>query len=683
METWRIGVDIGGTFTDLVLAGSGGEIEVFKVPSVPGDPSRGALDAIETAAAARRMTMRDLLGRCTLFVHGTTIATNLLLEGKGARVGLLTTEGFRDSLEIRRGVRDNPWNHRTPYPAVLVPRYLRLPVRGRIDRHGVETESLSMPDVDTALAEFRRENVDAVAIGFFNSYLNDAHESQAAARIRQVAPDLPVSISSTIAPMMGEFERTTTAVLNAYVSPRTLSYLRALGDGLVARGLAAPFVLIQSNGGAVSVAELGERSVTLLLSGPAAGVGALNYYREAVGSGNLVSIEIGGTSCDVILMNEGHVASIDMLDIGGYKCVVPSVDVHTIGAGGGTMARVDNAGFLHVGPQGAGARPGPACYGFGGTEPTITDAQVVLGRLKPGPYAGGAVVIDKALAEKAIADKIAKPLGLSLAEAAGGMILLMEQKLLHAAQRVSTERGHNPERFTLVAGGGAGPLHAAAVGRAMKCAQVFIPKLSGAFCAIGMLNANLQHDYMRVLLGRLNEVPEQLLDGKFLDLERQATELLGREGFTADRTMLTRALDLRYLGQQWDVTVAITDGFDQQRIRAAFERDYERLFGHIQPDGVIEITKIRLGAKGLIPPLPQSRAESTGLDAAPIEIRQVWFDPRVGWRDTPVFDGSTLRVGQTIHGPAIINEPTTTVMVGPDDQLTVDPGGNYKIVMEA
>lgn len=683
METWRIGVDIGGTFTDLVLAGSGGTIDVFKVPSVPSDPSRGALDAIEAAAEARRMTVRDLLGRCTLFVHGTTVATNLLLEGKGARVGLLTTEGFRDSLEIRRGLRDNPWNHRTPYPPVLVPRYLRLPVKGRIDRHGSEAESLAMPDVDAALTEFLREDVDAIAIGFFNSYLNDAHEEQAAARIREVAPELPVSVSSTIAPIMGEFERTTTTVLNAYVSPRTLSYLRALGDGLVARGLSSPFMLIQSNGGAVSVDELGERSVTLLLSGPAAGLGALNYYRDTIGSGNLVSIEIGGTSCDVILMNEGHAASIDMLDIGGYKCVTQSVDVHTVGAGGGTIARVDNAGLLQVGPQGAGARPGPACYGFGGTEPTITDAQVVLGRLKPGPYAGGSVVIDKTLAETAIVDGIAKPLGLSLEEAAGGMIQLMEQKLLHAVQRVSTERGHNPERFTLVAGGGAGPLHAAAVGRAMKCAQVFIPKLSGAFCAIGMLNTNLQHDYMRVLLGRLNEVPEQRLNDKFLDLERQATEVLGREGFAADRIALTHALDLRYLGQQWDVTVAITDGFDQQRIRATFERDYQRLFGHIQPDGVIEITKIRLSGKGVIPPLLQSRIETVGRDATPIEIRQVWLDPRMGWRDTPVFDGAMLRVGQTIHGPAIINEPTTTVMVGPDDRLTVDVSGNYKIVMEA
>lgn len=678
-DMWRIGVDVGGTFTDLVMASASGSIRVFKVPTVPDDPSQGALNAIDRAAVAHDLPVAEFLGRCTLFVHGTTVATNTLLEGKGARVGLLTTAGFRDSLEIRRGMRDNPWDHRTPYPPVLVPRYLRLPVRGRLDRSGEEVVAIAEQDVDMALAEFDRDGVEAIAVCLFNSFLNSRHEKLVAERIRSRLPQMPISVSSQIAPIMGEYERTSTAVLNSYVSPRTLSYLRALNDRLVERGLKAPFVLIQSNGGATSVAELGERAVTLLLSGPAAGVGALNYYAEAIGSNDLISIEIGGTSCDVILMNEGKVASTDFLDIGGYKCVTPSIDVHTIGAGGGTVARVDNAGLLHVGPQGAGARPGPACYGHGGIEPTITDAHVVLGRLKAGAYADGAVMINREFAEEAIHRAVARPLGLSVEAAATGIIRLMEQKMLHAVQRVSTERGHNPEHFTLVAGGGAGPLHAVSVGRSLKCARVFVPKLSGAFCAVGMLNVNLQHDYMRVHLARLDDVDLSAVDAIFCQLAEEATVLLAREGFSDDRISLTRILDLRYFGQQWDVTVEIGSGFDPAAIRLAFEERYEQLFGHIQPFGVIEITKLRLSAKGLIQPLQQVHPFGAAAGGRPTEIRPVWISQQAGWRDTAIYSGADLLPDQKIVGPAIINEHTTTILIGVGDRLEVDQGGNYRI----
>lgn len=678
-QTWRIGVDIGGTFTDLVLASSAGTIEVFKVPTVPADPSRGALAAVESAATAKGLEVEELLSACTLFVHGTTVATNIVLEGKGAKVGMLTTEGFRDSLEIRRGMRQNPWDHRTPFPPVLVPRHLRLPVKGRIDREGDERSELALLEVRNALHVMQKEGVEAIAIALFNSYANPLHEQEAASVIAASAPEIMLSVSSAVAPVMGEFERASTAVLNAYVSPKTLTYLRSLGKSLSDRGLTSPLVIVQSNGGAVSVDELGDRSVTLLLSGPAAGVGAMKYYQEATASNNLVSIEIGGTSCDVILMNDGEFASIDLLDIGGYKCVTPSIDVHTIGAGGGTIAHVDSANFLQVGPQGAGARPGPACYGFGGTEPTITDAQVALGRLKPGPYADGAVTIDKTLAEAAIRTKIAEPLGMTIEQAAAGIIELMEQKLLHAVQRVSTERGHNPERFTLIAAGGAGPLHAASVGRAMNCAAVFVPKLSGAFCALGMLNANLQHDYMSVLLARLDEVSRGLLEDKYRVLEGKALDLLAREGFLGDRALLERALDLRYVGQQWDVTVAVEGSFDPTSIRVAFEQEYERLFGHTQPEGLVEITKLRVVGKGLMPAFPAIVCEARVEDGKPVERRNVWLDRQAGWRETPIYDGGSLRSGQIINGPAIINEQTTTVLVGSSDRLTVDAGGNYKI----
>lgn len=679
IKAWRIGVDIGGTFTDLVLVSAQGDMEVLKVPTVASDPSAGALNALHEVAKRKSLSLQDLLVRCTLFVHGTTVATNIVLERKGAKVGLLTTDGFRDALEIRRGLRKNPWNHRTPFPAPLVPRYLRFPVRGRIDKGGNVFTPLNVSDVRDAVKTMKQEGVEVVTVALFNSYINAEHEQESAAVIQQVAPELMVSISSNVAPIMGEFERTSTAVLNAYVLPKTLTYLQAFNKELVHNGLESPLTITQSNGGSVSIEELGDRPVNLLLSGPSSGVGALRYYRDQVDSSNLVSIEIGGTSCDVILMADGQFATIDVLDIGGFACVSPSIDVHTIGAGGGTIAHIDSGKLLQVGPQGAGAVPGPACYGLGGTEPTITDAQVVLGRLKPGVYADGAVCIDQSLAIDSIRKRIAEPLGISVEKAAAGIIKLLEQKLLHAVERVSTERGHDPAKFTLVAGGGGGPLHAAAIGRDIGCKRVFIPRLSGVFCALGMLNTDIQHDYFSVFLADLDEVESELLLERYTVLEEKARATLKKQGLAKDDMVLFRSLDLRYYGQMWDVTVPIEKGFDPAEIRRVFEAEHQRLYGHTQPDGLIEITKIRIKAIGKLPGLPMPATLDRPLANKPFEVRQVWVDEEGGWAEIPVYEGSTLSVDQTIVGPALVQEQTTTIFFGQNDCLTVDKSGNYTI----
>lgn len=676
--SWRIGVDVGGTFTDLVLVGAGRGVGVFKVPSVLSDPSQGVLNALQRAAESEDLSVNQLLTSCSLFVHGSTVATNTVLEGKGARVAMLTTAGFRDSLEIRRGARDDPWDHRTPYPDVLVPRHLRFPVRGRIDSRGRETEPLSVEDIEAALKVCRDKGVEAIAICLFNSFSNADHENAAA----MAAKDFPggfISVSSAIAPIIGEYERSSTAVLNAYVAPRTLSYLRALNARLGEMGLSSPMLLIQSNGGVVSVSELGDRPVTLLLSGPAAGRGALQYFSEAIGSTDLVSMEIGGTSCDVILMNRGEVGFTDLLDIGGYKCASPAIEVHTIGAGGGTIARVDAAGLLQVGPKGAGAYPGPACYGLGGHDPTITDANVVLGRLKSGPYANGAVTIGGALAAKSIEEAIATPLALPLERAAAGIIQLMEQKLLHAVQRVSSERGHDPRRLTLVAAGGAGPLHAVAVARLLGSPRAYVPRLSGAFCALGMLHSDVRHDYIRVFFDKLDSVETEKADAVFRELERQARATLAREGFSAADMRVERALELRYIAQQWDITVPADTAFDRAVIRSDFEGEHERLFGHIQPGGSIEITKLRVRAFGHIPRLEMVEARRATADAKPMERRRVWIDAVTGWADTPVYDGSSLQAGHAVVGPAVINEMTMTLLIGHNDRMLVDASGNYSI----
>ncbi len=680
---WRIGVDVGGTFTDMVLADAAGVTRSFKVPSVPADPSEGVLRVLRAAADAFGEPVEALLESCGLFVHGSTVATNTMLEGEGATVGLLTTRGFRDSLEIRRGFRENQWDHRRPFPPVLVPRYLRLPVGGRIDRDGREIEPFVAADVEAALEEFKLERVEAIAIALINSFLNPIHEQACAEIIRGTwdgDPDL-VSLSSEIMPIMGEYERTSTTVVNAYLAPRVVPYLKELNARLAALGLRRPFLLVQSNGGMTSVERIATRPVNLLLSGPAAGVGALNAYRKASKTGNLISMEIGGTSCDVMLMGRGAVPVHDELMVAEYHVATPSVDIHTIGAGGGTIAGVDEGGMLFVGPRGAGAEPGPACYGFGGTEPTVTDAQLVLGRLRPGPYADGSISLDRDLADSAIKRLVAEPLGLSVEDAAVGIVRVVEQHLLLAVQRISIERGRDPREFTLVAAGGAGPMHGAPVGRTLGCARVYVPRHSGVFCALGMLHTNVRHDITRVFLSTIDDADPDELEAGFSRLEDEARAMLAGEGFNGDTVRLARELDLSYRGQQWVVRVALGDGGgrDAADVRKRFEEEYDRLYGHTQPEGIIEISNQRVVGTGMLPGLTLGGLRKAAGDPKPLETRSAFVSPEIGWRDIPVYAGADLRPGHGIDGPLLVEERTTTVLVGAGDRLEIDEADNLVI----
>ena len=676
---WRIGVDVGGTFTDMVLRDSAGAVRIYKTPSVPADPSEGVLGVLRLAAQQLDLPLSALLRDCALFVHGSTVATNTILEKKGARVGMLTTEGFRDSLEIRRGIRDNQWDHRTPFPEVLVPRYLRQPVRGRIDGDGRELVPLRAEDIDAAARVFAAEGVESVAVCLFNSFLDGAHERAAGERLATSWAGKWISLSSDVMPTMGEYERGSTAVVNAYVAPKVTSYLRALDEQLRQLGLPRPLLLLQSNGGAVSVAQVAARPVMLVLSGPAAGVGALKGCAAPGEPANLISMEIGGTSCDVMVMARGDVPVADELVIDGYHLTTPSVEIHTVGAGGGTVAWVDDAGLLHVGPRGAGARPGPAAYGLGGEEPTVTDAQLVLGRLRPGPLAGGAVTLDGALARRAIEHRLAKPLGLSVEAAAAGVIRLLEQNLLHAVERLSIERGHNPATFTLVAAGGAGPMHGTAVARALGCRRTLLPRAAGAFCALGMLQSDVRQDYLQVFLADLDKVDTVQLAAGFTQLEARAREALGGDGFSGDGVAIEREMDLRYDGQQWPVRVAIAAAFDATAARQAFEAEHQRLFGHIQPGGRIDITALRVVGRGRLDWTPPAARPAQTAPPIPRETRKVWIDPAHGWRDLPVYDGADLRPGCRMEGPLLIEERTMTAFVGPRDVLEVDVRDDFLI----
>ncbi len=678
---WRIGVDVGGTFTDMVLRDAGGGVRIFKSPSVPADPSEGVLGVLRLAARQLGIELTALLRDCALFVHGSTVATNTILEKKGARVGLMTTEGFRDSLEIRRGIRENQWDHRAPFPEVLVPRYLRQPVRGRLGADGSELAPLAAEDIEAAARIFAAEDVESVAICLFNSFLDGRHEQAAGLHLAKAWNGKWISLSSEVMPTMGEYERSSTAVMNAYVAPKVTSYLRSLDEQLRHLGLRRSLLLLQSNGGAVSVDQVAARPVMLVLSGPAAGVGALKGCAAPGERPNLVSMEIGGTSCDVMVMASGDVAVTDSLVIDGYHLTTPSVEIHTVGAGGGTVAWVDDAGLLHVGPQGAGARPGPAAYGLGGENPTVTDAQLVLGRLRPGPLAGGAVTLDAGLARKAIETRLAKPLGLSAEEAAAGVIRLLEQNLLHAVERLSIERGHNPATFTLVAAGGAGPMHGAAVARMLGSRRALLPRAAGAFCAMGMLQSDVRQDYLQVFLADLDRLDEAALENGFAQMEQRASDALARDGFQHDEIALQREIDLRYEGQQWPVRVAIAGAgrFDAAAARSAFEAEHQRLFGHVQPGGHLEITALRVVGRGRLdwtPPSP--RAPQQG-QPEPRELRRVWIDARTGWREVPVYDGRDLSPGCRLAGPLLVEERTTTAFVGPDDLLEVDERDDFLV----
>ena len=676
---WRVGVDVGGTFTDLVIADGDGHTEVFKVPSVPSDPGAGVLTALDQACETLGVSTAEFLGHCQFFLHGSTVATNTLLEGKGARVGLLTTRGFRDSLEARRGLRKDPWDHRTPYPPVLVPRYLRQPVTGRIGADGEIVEPLNLDDVRTACDLFREEGVESIAVCLLNSFRNPRHEQDVAAALKAENRWDFVSISSEIVPIIGEYERTSTTVVNAYVMPRVASYLQVLEDKLRERGLKTQLLMLQSNGGAASLAQLIRRPVSLLLSGPSAGVGAMQHLATGIGENNLVSMEIGGTSCDVMLMHQGQVAITDTLSVNDYDLVTPSVDIHTVGAGGGTIAGIDPAGLMFAGPEGAGARPGPAAYGLGGKRPTVTDAHLVLGRLRPGPYAGGSVSLDLAAAANAIDTAVAKPLGIDRTEAAMGIIRIVEQNLLHAVERISIQRGYNPGRFMLIACGGAGPMHGASVGRRLGARAVYVPRQAGAFCAIGMQHADVRRDFVAVLMRELADDIRPLMATSYDDLRAQAAAALQSEGFAPTDTRYGYELDLHYEGQQWDVRVTSNLDANVADIRAAFEAEYDRQFGHINPDGRIIVANLRIVGIGHLPTLANPTFAKVEGEVAPIEQRPVYAASVGEYLPTPIYLGADLNHGHSFAGPAVIEEATTTLVIGPDDTVTVDALNNYII----
>jgi len=680
--SFRIGVDIGGTFTDVSIVDSVGEVHATKSPSVPSDPARGVIEALHHAAAQLDMTLPALLSRTSLFVHGSTIATNTLLERTGAVVGLLGTDGFRDTIEIRRGWRDNPWDHRAPWPDPVVPRHRRMSVLERIDVEGNPIVPLDPSSVRHALDRLLSFGVESVAVCLLHSYRNPEHEQKCRDIVAEHAPHLWLTLSSELAPIVGEYERASTAVINAYVAPRVVPYLNGLERDLREMGLRA-LQVVQSNGGVVSVAQIAKRPVAMLLSGPAAAAGALAHYQGEAQSDHLISLEVGGTSCDVMMVKAGEIGMADLLDIDRLRVAVPSVEITTVSAGGGSIATVDDGGLLAVGPRGAGSYPGPACYERGGVQPTVTDAQLLLGRLRPGAQGNGSIVLNRWLAEEAIRRHVAEPLGLQAVEAAAGIIRLAEQTMLHAVENVSIEKGLDPRRFTLVAGGGAGALHASSIARLAGCQNVFVPRLAGILCAFGMCNTDLRCDLQRSVPIALEQQHLPILTRAADAMIAEATALLEAEGFGPERRRFITQWNLRYVGQQSAISVNVERGDSIAAITARFESEHQRLFGHTQPDSRHQVVSVKVSGFGI---LSRVLSQINGRDAAragkPDELREIWVDPERDWREVPVFKGTSLAPQMLIDGPAIVEESTTTILVGARDRLSVTGGGNYIIELQ-
>jgi N-methylhydantoinase A len=674
----RIGVDVGGTFTDVILSRPDGRAFVSKVSTTPTDPGEGVVAGIRAVLADAHQDPANVAE----IVHGTTVASNTILQRTGARTGLLTTSGFRDVLEIGRirtpGMFDMSW--RKPDP--LVPRRWRQEVTERIAADGSVVTPLDEVTVHAAAQFFRREGVESIAICFINSYVNSAHERRVHALLTEVAPEIMLTASCDVLPEIKEYERTSTAVVNAYLLPAMRQYLARLSDRLSAIGIRAPVQVMASNGGMIGIAAAQERPVFAVGSGPAGGVTGAARLGAATGTPDAIVFDMGGTTAKASIVEQGRPALVTEYEFrdgisspsrfikgGGFMLKVPAIDIAEVGSGGGSIARVDSGGLLLVGPQSAGGDPGPACYGRGNMRPTVTDANMVLGYLNPSALAGGSLPVDPALSRRAIEQHVAQPLGISVIEAAHGIRAVANAGMARAIRAVTVERGRDPREMVLMAFGGGGPLHAVDVARALDIRQLLITPASGVFSAAGMLTADIEHDVVRPVLAPLDFVSTPEVETMLAALCADGLRALAAEGYQHPNTALRFAADLRYLGQSSDLTIPLPDlpfgNGGREALAAAFHEAYRATYGY-QAEEAIELVNLRLTAVGLA----AGRLDFAALDLDPSALAGT-----AGSREISLPGGTTVLArllardqlvpGETTEGPAIIESYDTTILIPP------------------
>ena len=687
----RVGVDVGGTNTDLVLESENG-IHVHKVQSTPHDQSEGVLRGLHELCEMAGVQPRDI----DLIVHGTTVATNITIEHKGAEVGMLTTRNFRDILHIGRHKRpynfslhfEVPWQNRP-----LVKRRNRIPITERIlPPDGRIEVPLAENEVLDAIKVFKRRGLESIVIGFLFSFINDAHERQAKTIVEREMPGAYVCCSSDVANVIREFERFSTAAMNGFIGPQTTMYLNNLQRKLADNGFNANLRLIQSNGGISTVEACSKRAVSILMSGPAGGVIGGRSEGLLCGSGNLITVDIGGTSADISTIPDGRIKIMNPRDsyVSGHPILVPMIDLVTIGAGGGSIAYVDSAGGFHVGPRSAGADPGPACYGKGGEEPTVTDAQVALGRLDADKLLGGDLPIDPSLSKRAIENKIATRLGLSVEEAALGIIRVINSNMALAIRSNSVARGVDPREFSLVPFGGAGPLHGVALAEAVSAKDIIVPVAPGITAAMGLLETDMQYEHARSLITSLTHVEEQgvrRINALVSELLAECRRNLENDGVAPDRQRYQRFAECRYHGQGFELRADIPEGelsaAGVSKIIENFHAQHQLDYGYVF-EGEVELITIRVIGTEKVTPLEVARLEGAngaGIEAALLYTRETTFDDGASV-STPRYDRLKLKAGHRVPGPAVLIQHNSTILVPPRYLSEVTTHGNLLIRRE-
>jgi N-methylhydantoinase A len=674
-----VGVDIGGTFTDFMLYDTeSGAVHVHKVPSTPAEPERAMMSGLAELCGDAGLRSADVTG----VFHGTTVATNAVLEHEGAVAGMITTRGFRDIVHIGRHQRplhysvmqDIPWQAR-PF---VRRRHRKVATERIVPPTGEVLTPLDEEEVRAAARELREEGVEAVAVCFLFSYLNPAHERRAAAIVREEMPDAFVTTSADIVPQFREFERFTTATMSAFVGPMTGRYLDRLSDALEREGTKGDLHVMMSSGGVASARMAAERPVTMLLSGPAAGILGGQWAGALAGRRRLITFDMGGTSADIGIVTEDGISEASARDtwVGGYPLLVPMLDVHAIGAGGGSIAYVDEGGAFRVGPRSAGAAPGPACYGLGGTEPTISDAHVVLGRIDPERFLGGRMKLDRAAAVAAV-ERLAGELGLGVSETAEGILTIANSNMARAIRSRTIEKGHDPREFTLVAFGGAGPLHAAEVADSLEIPAVLVPPHPGITSAAGLLTSDLKYDQMRTVFQLQGDVDAERLNRELDELGAQLRGMLERDGVPSEDVEVIRALDCRYVGQGYELRVTLAEGPFTEETLEQFHVLHEREYGSAYGDP-IEIVNARVTAIGRRPALEPPPVASGTLEEALVGESESTFrlDGSLRALTTHFYDRGKLPLDEPLDGPAVIFHLDTTTVVPPGWSAKADPSGN-------
>ena len=675
----RIAIDVGGTFTDLVVSGADGSARTLKLLSTPDDYSRAIAEGLD------RLLREGAIdpGSVGSLVHAFTVATNALLTGKGASVALITTKGFRDVLEIARLRMPQLYNMDWDKPRPLVPRRLRFEIEERMAGDGSVVQPLNPASVIAALDKIKAQQVDSVAICLLHAYANPAHERAVMELVRQHAPDLSISASHQVLPEIREYERTSTTVVNAFVKPVVDRYLAAVEDGVKRIGIVAPLMVMQSSGGIAKAATARQFPAYCVESGPAAGAIGAAALGEMLGEANIIAFDMGGTTAKACLIEGSEPRLTDEMEVGaginagqrllgggGYLVRSPTIDLAEIGAGGGSLAWIDQGGALRVGPESAGAAPGPVCYGRGGTRPTVTDANVVLGFLNASYLLDGDMPIDSEAARKAISSEIAEPLGLSLEEAAWGIHAVADAAMTRAIQAVSSEIGRSPGDFVMVAFGGNGAVHGATLAAHAGITDMIIPPASGVFSALGLLFARIQHRLVSVYWCDVDKIDYAVLNQRVQELYRQAADLMTAEGVAADRSELRLALDMRYARQSSELSIPVGDAVLSPEILAEaaeqFHLEHERSYGYCSRTEQVQLVNLRLRARSLERQdhLPSSSALHVDREKAEAKERQVYFGPQRGWLTAPILRRGDLTEAP-LNGPLIVEEYDTTIVVPP------------------